>query len=309
MIFTVTLNPSIDYVVETENFKVGCLNRSKKEYAVAGGKGINVSCVLKELGVETKALGFAAGFTGNEIIRILNQKGIKNNFVVLEKGMTRINVKINGKNETEINGKGPEISEREFNWLKETLDEAKQGDMIVFSGSVPKSGVENMYEKMAQTADKKGIRFIADTEGKKLLSTLKYKPFMVKPNLKELEEIFGAKIETDEGIIAYGRKLQEFEGGGAENVLISMGKEGAVLLCGDGRILRKKAPKGNVLSAVGSGDSMVAGFAAGMELYGDYEKAFALACACGSACAFSIGTPTKEKINEVLSLINNGGVK
>lgn len=303
MIFTVTLNPSIDYVVETENFKIGCLNRSKNEYAVAGGKGINVSCVLKELGVETKALGFAAGFTGNEIIRILNQKGIKNNFVVLEKGMTRINVKINGKNETEINGKGPEISEREFNWLREILEEAKKGDMLILSGSVPQSNVKDMYEKLAESANKKGIRFIADTEGKKLLSTLKYKPFMVKPNLKELEEIFGAKIETDEGIIAYGRKLQYYDGGGAENVLISMGKEGAVLLCGDGRILRKKAPKGNVLSTVGSGDSMVAGFAAGIELYGDYEKAFKLACACGSACAFSIGTPTKEKINEVLSLI------
>ena len=303
MIFTVTLNPSIDYVVETENFKIGCLNRSKNEYAVAGGKGINVSCVLKELGVETKALGFAAGFTGNEIIRILNQKGIKNNFVVLEKGMTRINVKINGKNETEINGKGPEISEREFNWLREILEEAKKGDMLILSGSVPQSNVKDMYEKLAESANKKGIRFIVDTEGKKLLSTLKYKPFMVKPNLKELEEIFGAKIETDEGIIAYGRKLQYYDGGGAENVLISMGKEGAVLLCGDGRILRKKAPKGNVLSTVGSGDSMVAGFAAGIELYGDYEKAFKLACACGSACAFSIGTPTKEKINEVLSLI------
>lgn len=303
MIFTVTLNPSIDYVVETENFKIGCLNRSKNEYAVAGGKGINVSCVLKELGVETKALGFAAGFTGNEIIRILNQKGIKNNFVVLEKGMTRINVKINGKNETEINGKGPEISEREFNWLREILEEAKKGDMLILSGSVPQSNVKDMYEKLAESANKKGIRFIADTEGKKLLSTLKYKPFMVKPNLKELEEIFGAKIETDEGIIAYGRKLQYYDGGGAENVLISMGKEGAVLLCGDGRILRKKAPKGNVLSTVGSGDSMVAGFAAGIEIYGDYEKAFKLACACGSACAFSIGTPTKEKINEVLSLI------
>ena len=303
MIFTVTLNPSIDYVVETENFKIGCLNRSKNEYAVAGGKGINVSCVLKELGVETKALGFAAGFTGNEIIRILNQKGIKNNFVVLEKGMTRINVKINGKNETEINGKGPEISEREFNWLREILEEAKKGDMLILSGSVPQSNVEDMYEKLAESANKKGIRFIADTEGKKLLSTLKYKPFMVKPNLKELEEVFGAKIETDEGIIAYGRKLQYYDGGGAENVLISMGKEGAVLLCGDGRILREKAPKGNVLSTVGSGDSMVAGFAAGIELYGDYEKAFKLACACGSACAFSIGTPTKEKINEVLSLI------
>ena len=303
MIFTVTLNPSIDYVVETENFKIGCLNRSKNEYAVAGGKGINVSCVLKELGVETKALGFAAGFTGNEIIRILNQKGIKNNFVVLEKGMTRINVKINGKNETEINGKGPEISEREFNWLRQILEEAKKGDMLILSGSVPQSNVEDMYEKLAESANKKGIRFIADTEGKKLLSTLKYKPFMVKPNLKELEEVFGAKIETDEGIIAYGRKLQYYDGGGAENVLISMGKEGAVLLCGDGRILRKKAPKGNVLSTVGSGDSMVAGFAAGIELYGDYEKAFKLACACGSACAFSIGTPAKEKINEVLSLI------
>lgn len=303
MIFTVTLNPSIDYVVETENFKIGCLNRSKNEYAVAGGKGINVSCVLKELGVETKALGFVAGFTGNEIIRILNQKGIKNNFVVLEKGMTRINVKINGKNETEINGKGPEISEREFNWLREILEEAKKGDMLILSGSVPQSNVKDMYEKLAESANKKGIRFIADTEGKKLLSTLKYKPFMVKPNLKELEEIFGAKIETDEGIIAYGRKLQYYDGGGAENVLISMGKEGAVLLCGDGRILRKKAPKGNVLSTVGSGDSMVAGFAAGIELYGDYEKAFKLACACGSACAFSIGTPTKEKINEVLRLI------
>ena len=303
MIFTVTLNPSIDYVVETENFKIGCLNRSKNEYAVAGGKGINVSCVLKELGVETKALGFVAGFTGNEIIRILNQKRIKNNFVVLEKGMTRINVKINGKNETEINGKGPEISEREFNWLREILEEAKKGDMLILSGSVPQSNVEDMYEKLAESANKKGIRFIADTEGKKLLSTLKYKPFMVKPNLKELEEVFGAKIETDEGIIAYGRKLQYYDGGGAKNVLISMGKEGAVLLCGDGRILRKKAPKGNVLSTVGSGDSMVAGFAAGIELYGDYEKAFKLACACGSACAFSIGTPAKEKINEVLRLI------
>jgi 1-phosphofructokinase len=303
MIFTVTLNPSIDYTMEADSFKIGCLNRSRGEFAREGGKGINVSCVLKALGIETKALGFVGGFTGKEIARLVEEKGIKNGFITVDRGITRINVKISGKNETEINGSGPEISEADFQRLWAMFDEAKKGDMFIFSGSAPKSAVKNVYERLAQRACEKGVSFIVDTEGQQLLSTLKYEPFMVKPNLKELEDIFGAKIETDEGIIAYGKKLQQGKTGGAQNVLISMGKDGAVLLCSDGRVLKTKAPKGKVISTVGSGDSMVAGFAAGMQLYGDYEKAFRLALAAGSACAFSRGMPEKGKIMEVLILI------
>jgi len=303
VIFTVTLNPSLDYMVETENFKIGTLNRSRKETVTEGGKGINVSCVLNELGIKTKVLGFAAGFTGEEVISRVEKRNIESGFIMLEKGLTRINVKIQGKNETELNGMGPEIEEVHFEKLIKLFDEAKKGDMFVFSGSVPKSKIKNMYERMAFEAHKRGIKFIVDTEGQNLLSTLKYKPFLIKPNLKELEDIFNAKIETDEGVIAYGKKLQCYDGDGAENVLISMGKQGAVLLCGDGRIMRHKAPKGSVVSTVGAGDSMLAGFAAGMELYGDFEEAFLLAAAAGSACAFSVGTPEKAKIMEVLNLI------
>jgi len=303
VIYTVTLNPSLDYMVETESFKVGCLNRSKKETITEGGKGINVSCVLKELGIKTKALGFAAGFTGEEVVARIKKRNIKTGFIMLEKGITRINVKINGKNETELNGMGPEIEEEDFEKLISLFDEAKKGDVFIFSGSAPKSKIKNMYERMAFEAHKREIRFAVDSEGQNLLSTLKYKPFLIKPNLKELEDIFNAKIETDEGVIAYGKKLQCYDGDGAENVLVSMGKQGAVLLCGDGRIMRHKAPKGNVVSTLGAGDSMLAGFMAGMELYNDHEKAFMLAAAAGSACAFSAGLPEKAKIMEVLKAI------
>ena len=304
VIFTVTLNPSLDYIVETENFKLGSLNRSRKESVVEGGKGINVSCVLNELGVETTALGFAAGFTGEEIIRRLDEKGISNKFVVLKNGLTRINVKINGKNETELNGIGPEVGESDFDELIKLFDDAKKDDIFVFSGSMPKSKIKNMYERMAFEARRRNIKFIVDAEGQNLLSTLKYKPFLIKPNLRELEEIFNTKIETDEGIIAYAKKLQCYDGDGAENVMVSMGKQGAVLLCGDGRVMRCKAPKGSVVSTVGAGDSMVAGFAAGLKMFGDYEKAFLLAVSCGGACAFASGIPKKDKIESVFECIN-----
>lgn len=303
LIYTVTLNPSIDYIVQVENFKQGGLNRCIHEDIKEGGKGINVSIVLNNLGIETKALGFIAGFTGREIEDRITKRGIENAFVVAQKGLSRINIKVQGKNETEINGMGPFVSENDFKKLLMLMDSATENDMFIFSGSTPQSTINDMYERLCLKAAEKNIPFVVDTIGSNLLSTLKYKPLFVKPNKKELEDIFNAKIETDEGAIAYGKKLQSFEGGGARNVIISMGKDGAVLLCEDGRIIRKKAPKGRQVNTVGSGDSMVAGFAAGIIMYEDYERAFALGVAAGSACAFETGMPSKESIFEVLEKV------
>lgn len=301
MIYTVTLNPSVDYVMECQDIKIGKLNRSQKESFFIGGKGINVSIMLKNLAVESTCLGFTAGFTGEVIENTLNSMGINQNFIHLNEGKTRINVKLKGESETEINGFGPKAGKKEVNELLDMLEELNKNDLAVLSGSVIKSDFDNLYELMAQKLSKSGVRFIADTSGSSLKSVLKYKPFLVKPNVYELEEFFGQKAESEEEIVNLAFKLQKE---GPENVLVSRGGQGAIMVCSDKSVYSLPAPNGRKINTVGSGDSMVAGFTAGYMWYGDYEKAFLLSVAAGSATAFSENIASKEKVMELFEKIS-----
>ena len=301
MIYTVTLNPSVDYVMECPDIKIGMLNRSKKESFYIGGKGINVSIMLKNLAVESTCLGFTAGFTGEMIENTLNSMGINQNFIRLPQGETRVNVKLKGEDETEINGCGPKADKKEVNKLLDMLEKLNKNDLAVLSGSVIKSDFDNLYELMAQKLSNSNVRFIADTSGSSLKSVLKYKPFLVKPNVYELEEFFGQKAENEKEIVNLAFKLQKE---GPENVLVSRGGQGAVIVCSDKSVYSLPAPKGKKINTVGSGDSMVAGFAAGFMWYGDYEKAFLLSVAAGSATAFSENIASKEKVMELFEKIS-----
>lgn len=299
MIYTVTFNPAIDYIAEVNNINEEKINRALSEKVLAGGKGINVSIVLKNLGIESIALGFAAGFTGEEIKRQVENHGISTDFVYLEDKFSRINVKLISKvagvvsSETAINGEGPKISEKEIEYFMKKIDKLKQGDFLVLAGSVSRKMKDDIYEKICTRLENKQIKIVADATGKLLVNVLKHKPFLIKPNKEELEEIFEDKINTNEEIIMYAQKLQEM---GAENVLISLGKDGAILLTKDKNILYSKAPKGTVVNSVGAGDSMVAGFLAGLLTYDDYEKAFKMGIAAGSASTFSENLATKDEI-------------
>ena len=305
MIYTVTLNPSLDYVTES-SIEKNCLNRSKREEYFAGGKGINVSLMLKNLGMESKALGFLAGFTGNETERILNEKGVGNNFIYLDEGFTRINVKIkNTEGETEINACGPYIKKPYIDMLLDLIGCMKKTDIIVMSGSEPKSDEESIYKAMAEKAFDCGIKFIADTTGKNLKEVIKYKPLLIKPNRKETEEYFGKKAESREEIINMALKLQKE---GAERVIVSDGAEGAVFIGKEGKIYCTKAPEGKVINTVGSGDSMIAGYIYGMVRHKDEREAFKLAVSAGSATAFSKGIGEKEKVYEIYKSIKLQGV-
>jgi len=302
MIYTVTFNPAIDYIAEVSSIKQEEINRAISEKILAGGKGINVSVVLKNLGIESTAIGFIAGFTGNEIKRQIESYGINTDFVYLENKFSRINVKLISKtaglvsSETAINGEGPKISDLELEELMQKIDKLKKGDFLVLAGSVPRKMKDDIYEKICKRIKDKEIKIVADATGKLLVNLLKHRPFLIKPNKEELEEIFEDKIETNEETIMYAKKLQDM---GAENVLISLGQDGAVLVTKDKNIRYLKAPKGKLVNSVGSGDSMVAGFLAGLLTYDDYEKAFKLGIAAGSASAFSENLATKE---EILSL-------
>ncbi len=299
MIYTVTFNPAIDYIAEVNNINEEKINRAISEKVLAGGKGINVSVVLKNLGIESIALGFAAGFTGTEIKRQVENHGISTDFVYLDGKFSRINVKLISKvagivsNETAINGEGPKISENEIEEFMQKLDKLKKGDYLVLAGSVSRKMKDDIYEKICTRIQNKEIKIVADATGKLLVNVLKHKPFLIKPNKEELEEIFEDKINTNEEIIMYAKKLQVM---GAENVLISLGGDGAVLVTKDKNILYSKAPKGTVVNSVGAGDSMVAGFIAGLLTYDDYEKAFKMGIAAGSASTFSENLATKEEI-------------
>lgn len=305
MIYTVTLNPSLDYVMMS-NIEKGSINRSEEEEYFAGGKGINVSIMLKNLGIENKALGFLAGFTGKEAERILNSKGVDNNFIYIDEGFTRINVKIkNTEGETEINACGPYIKKQYIDMLLDLIGCMKKDDIIVMSGSEPASGEESIYRLMAKTAFDCGIKFIADTTGKNLKEVIKYKPFLVKPNKAELEQYFGKKAESREEIINLELRLKNE---GAENVIVSNGKEGAFLLSENGKIYYAEAPEGKVINTVGSGDSMVAGFIAGMINCKNEKDAFKLAVSAGSATAFSKGIGEKEKVYEIYKSMKLQGV-
>lgn len=299
MVYTVTFNPAIDYVVHMGEMKLGATNRSEREEMYFGGKGINVSIVLRELDVESKALGFTAGFTGEAIEKGLADMGINADFVRLKKGNSRINVKIKSAEETELNGQGPDIDEGAINALFEKLDSLTDGDTLILAGSIPSSLPSDIYERILERISAKNIRVAVDATKDLLLNVLKYKPFLIKPNNHELGEMFGVELETDEDIEKYARKLHEM---GAVNVLISMAGDGAMLIDEFGKMHRCGVCRGTVKNSVGAGDSMVAGFTAGV-LNADYEYALKLGTAAGGATAFSDGLATREKITELLQTL------
>lgn len=297
MIYTITFNPALDYIVDMDSFNVGHVNRTKGEYIYAGGKGINVSIVLNNLGVENEALGFVAGFTGDEIERRVKAFGCKTDFIKLQNGISRINVKLRAEQESEINGSGPDISKEELDKLYSKLENLKDGDILVLAGSIPKTLPVDIYERIMDKFSDRGVKFIVDTTGESLLKVLKFKPFFVKPNHHELADLFNVKLKSNDEIIQYGKKLQEM---GAENVLISMAGNGAILIKGNGESIFSNVPKGELKNSVGAGDSMVAGFIAGYIKENKLEDAFKMGVATGSASAFSEGLASKEKVNELL---------
>lgn len=298
MIYTVTFNPAVDYVVHTDEISLGGVNRSKSEKIYFGGKGINVSMVLSELGVKSRALGFVAGFTGDAIEKGVAEKGVETDFVHLENGFSRINVKIKSESETELNGQGPTIDEKALNALFEKLDKLDRGDTLVLAGSIPSSMPADIYEKILERLQNqnKSIKAVVDATKDLLMNVLKYKPFLIKPNNHELGEMFGVTLKTNEEIAEYARKLKEM---GARNVLVSMAGDGALLLDENGRTHLCGVCRGTVKNSVGAGDSMVAGFIAG-SAQGDYEYALKLGTAAGGATAFSDGLAEKALIDELL---------
>lgn len=297
MINTITLNPSLDYVVKVDNFKADALNRINSEQIYAGGKGINVSIVLKNLGVDNTALGYVAGFTGDEILRQIKDHNVDCDFVKLESGMSRINVKLKSDGETEINGAGPDISEKDLKSLYEKINKLGKGDFLILSGSIPKSVPDDIYERIMKSLLDKEVEFIVDATKDLLLKVLKYRPFLIKPNHHELAEMFNVELKNDEDIIAYGKKLQEM---GAKNVLISMAGDGAILLPENGEPIKREVPKGILKNSVGAGDSMVAGFLCGYLKNKDLCEAFKMGIATGSASAFSEELATKEEVENLL---------
>lgn len=300
MIYTVTFNPSLDYIVSVDDFKLGLTNRTSSELILPGGKGTNVSTVLKNLGFESTALGFVAGFTGNEIVKRLNDMGIKSDFISIENGISRINLKLKSIDGTEINGAGPDISEEKVNKLMDKLNQLKEGDVLVLAGSIPSSMSDNIYRDIMADLKDRGVMIVVDATKDLLLNVLEYHPFLIKPNNHELGEIFDVKLTTREEVIPYGRKLQEK---GARNVLVSMAGEGAVLIAEDGQVFDTPAPKGKLINGVGAGDSMVAGFVAGWIEKQDYEYAFHMGVASGSASTFSENLATKEEIINVYNQV------
>lgn len=297
MINTITLNPSLDYIVKVDDFKVGHVNRTSKEDIYPGGKGINVSIVLKNLGVKNRALGFTAGFTGEEIEKLVANHGVDNEFIRLEKGMSRINVKLKSKEESEINGMGPDISKNDIEKLYEKLEALKAGDFVVLAGSIPNTLHDDIYETIMKDFKDKEINFVVDATKDLLLNVLKYKPFLIKPNHHELGEMFNVKLNSKDEIITYAKKLQEI---GARNVIISMAGDGAILIEENGEITISDTPKGTLVNSVGAGDSMVGGFLAGIAENKNIKEAFKIGVATGSASAFSEGLATRDKVEELL---------
>ncbi len=304
MIYTITLNPALDYFVAVNDFALGKTNRTSTEHMLPGGKGINVSTVLRNLGLESTALGFVAGFTGEEIEKRVRELGVKTDFVVLSEGMSRINWKLLNCEGTEINGKGPLITEEALVLLLDKLGKLEAGDVLVLSGSIPAGLPEDIYKQILQRLLNQEVMVVVDAAEKLLLNTLPYHPFLIKPNRDELGEMFGVKIKDRDHALVYAQKLRQM---GARNVLVSLAGEGAVLVDETGREYESPAPKGTLVNGVGAGDSMVAGFLAGF-LYGGlkqgeggnledrYQEAFYTAIAAGSASAFSDKLATKEQM-------------
>lgn len=299
MIYTVTFNPAIDYVVHTDKMQVGSVNRSESEEIYFGGKGINVSLVLSELGIKSRAFGFIAGFTGTAIEAGVQKQGIETDFVRLNGGFSRINVKIKSDAETELNGQGPEISDEHINMLYGKLDSIKDGDTLVLAGSIPNTLPSDIYERILARLSDKNIKIVVDATKELLLRVLKYKPFLIKPNNHELGEMFGVTLTSKDEVIEYAKKLKAM---GAVNVLVSMAGDGAVLIDEYEKVHICGVCKGTVKNSVGAGDSMVAGFIAGSEM-GDYEYALRLGTASGGATAFSEGLAKKDDIYKLIKQI------
>lgn len=297
MIFTVTLNPSIDYVVRLDKLTNGITNRTTSEEYYFGGKGINVSCVLAELGLDSTAYGFVAGFTGEAIEKGIRNDRIITDFIRLKHGISRINIKIKAGEETEINCQGPHIDDSELERLLQKIDRISNGDTLVIAGSIPNTMPDDVYERMLERINRKDVKIVVDATKQLLVNSLKYKPFLIKPNRQELSEIFNTEVKTEEDIEKYAKELQKM---GAKNVLISLGGEGAMLIDENGEKHKAGVLKEKVINTVGSGDSMVAGFVAGYEKEHSYPYALKLGSVCGNATAFLSGLATKEKIDELL---------
>lgn len=300
MIYTVTFNPALDYIVKVDHLTLGMVNRTVQEEIYYGGKGINVSIVLNNLGLQSTALGFIAGFTGREISDGVAAMGVASDFIELREGISRINVKIKSQEESEINGQGPMIHDDELEMLYKKLDGIQDGDILVLAGSIPNTLPEDIYEKIMARLQEKDIKIVVDATKDLLLNVLKYHPFMIKPNNHELGEMFGVVLKTNDEIIHYAKELQKR---GARNVLISMAGDGAILVDENGQTFISAPPKGTVKNSVGAGDSMVAGFIAGYLKSENYEDALKMGLATGSASAFSEGLATKEEVYQLLATL------
>lgn len=298
MIYTVTFNPSLDYIVRVDDMRLGVINRTSYEQLLPGGKGINVSIVLGNLGHESRALGFSAGVTGVALEALLAASGVNADLVHVDEGFTRINAKVKSAEETELNGQGPKISEANVAELFSKLDVLGEGDTLVVSGSVPNTLPSDMYERIMERLDGRGVRIVVDAERDLLTRVLPYGPFLVKPNNHELGDIFGVTLKTRDEVVPYARKMQEM---GAANVLVSMAGEGGVLVAADGQVYQSPAAKGTVVNSVGAGDSCVAGFLAGLMETGSYETAFRMGLSAGSASAFSDHLATRAEVEDLMS--------
>lgn len=298
MIFTVTFNPSLDYIVRVDEMRLGTINRTNYEQLLPGGKGINVSIVLGNLGHPSRARGFSAGVTGVALEKLLADSGVDADLVHVKAGFTRINAKVKAVEETEINGQGPRIAPEDVDALFSKLDVLGQDDTLVISGSVPNTLPSDMYEQVMERLAGRGVRIVVDAERDLLTRVLPYRPFLVKPNNHELGDIFGVTLKTRDEVVPYARRMQEM---GAQNVLVSMAGEGGVLVAADGQVYQSPAAKGTVVNSVGAGDSCVAGFLAGLMETGSYQTAFRMGLAAGSASAFSDHLATRPEVEDLMS--------
>ena len=300
MIYTVTFSPSLDYIVTVEKLTLGRVNRTENEIIFPGGKGINVSIVLKNLGVESTVLGFIAGFTGEKIRKELSALGCKDAFIEIEHGWSRINMKVRSDEESEINGQGPVIDAQAMKELYAQLDKLEEDDILVLAGSIPNTMPSTVYSDIMEYLEGRKVNIVVDATKDLLVNVLKYHPFLIKPNNHEMEEIFGTQLKSNEEIIQYAKELQKI---GARNVLVSMAGDGAILVAEDGNVYESEAPKGEVVNSVGAGDSMVAGFVAGYLATEDYKQAFKMGIAAGSASAFSEELAKKEEVEAILNTL------
>lgn len=300
VIYTVTFNPSLDYIVSVKDFRPGMTNRTSSELMLAGGKGINVSIVLGNLGIKSTALGFIAGFTGDEIVRRLHNGGINSEFIKINDGISRINIKLKSIDGTEINGQGPHIDSSHIEQLMNRLRRLESGDVLVLAGSIPAGISDNIYKDIMDMLKDKGVQIVVDATSRLLTNVLEYNPFFIKPNQHELGDIFNVTLNTQEEVIPYALELKKM---GAVNVCVSMGGKGAILVADDSNVYKAKAPDGILKNSVGAGDSLVAGFLSGWIEKKDYEYAFRKGVATGSASAFSERLATNGEVNDLIGKV------